>query len=144
MSTLSSSLAYENDISDVVGLKSESDGFNENFRKNGCHLQSAQQSLICEGNDLILSTPSCKSSFQNEDIEIFPDLINTESSNDNLRENYCYLQNVKQISSCEGDATHFPFLGNPTFDSHLENIQSMTDFASIYEFNQKLKVRDLL
>ena len=42
MSTLSSSLAYENDISDVVGLKSESDGFNENFRKNGCHLQSAQ------------------------------------------------------------------------------------------------------
>ena len=50
MSTLSSSLAYENDISDVVGLKSESDGFNENFRKNGCHLQSAQQSPICEGN----------------------------------------------------------------------------------------------
>ena len=40
MSTLSSSLAYENDMSDVVGLKSESDGFNENFRKNGCHLHN--------------------------------------------------------------------------------------------------------
>ena len=88
MSTLSSSLAYENDISDVVGLKSESDGFNENFKKNGFHLQSAQQSLICEGNDLILSTPSCRPSSQNEDIEIFPNLIETESSNDNLRENY--------------------------------------------------------
>ena len=62
-STLSSSLAYENDISDVVGLKSESDGFNENFKKNGFHLQSAQQSLVGEGNDLILSTPSCKPSF---------------------------------------------------------------------------------
>ena len=141
MSTLSSSLAYENDISDVVGLKSESDGFNENFRKNGCHLQSAQQSLICEGNDLILSTPSCKPSFQNEDIERLPDLINTESSNDNLRENYCYLQNVKQISSSEGDAAHFPSLGNPTFDSHLENNQSMIDFASIDEFNHRLKVK---
>ena len=130
MSTPSSSLAYENDISDVVGLKSESDGFNENFRKNGCHIQTAQQSLNYEGNDLILSMPSCKPSFQNEDIERLPNLINTESSNDNLKENYCYLQYVKQISSSEGDVAHFPSLGDPTFDSHLENNQSMIDFAS--------------
>ena len=51
---------------------------------------------------------------------------------------------MKQISSSKGDAAHFPFLGNPTFDIHLENNQSMTDFASIDELNEELKVRDLL
>ena len=51
---------------------------------------------------------------------------------------------MKRISSSKGDAAHFPFLGNPTFDSHLENNQSMKDFSSIYEINEELKVRDLL
>ena len=48
---------------------------------------------------------------------------------------------MKQISSSEGDVAHFPSLGNPTFDSHLENNQSMIYFASIDEFNQRLKVK---
>ena len=48
---------------------------------------------------------------------------------------------MKQISSCEGDATHFPSLGKPTFDIHLENKQSMIYFSSIDEFNQRLKVK---